>query len=370
MSDRRVSAQEHKMLPTPLEKWAVRRGDDTFNAIAGSLAGFMSGLVTCPLDVIKTKLQAQGGFRLQNNGRNPSNIVYQGMIGTARVIWQQDGIKGMYRGLGPIILGYLPTWAVWFTVYGRSKQLIARYVESKNFVNFWSSIVAGACSSMVTNPIWVIKTRLMSQVSHKASGGNARPPWYYKSTIDAAKKMYKTEGFLSFYSGLIPALLGLTHVAIQIPAYEFLKIRFTGLGMGESSESNNLKHYVGVISASFLSKVLASVATYPHEVLRTRLQTQQRSFTPTKLEYLAFKHGLEKSKRISLYPEYQQSSGTVSMFRAILREEGWRAFYAGMGTSMMRAVPAATTTLITFEYVISQFRAAKVDGIRKLQSTY
>ncbi|RKF61282.1 Mitochondrial nicotinamide adenine dinucleotide transporter 1 [Erysiphe neolycopersici] len=370
MSERGVSTQGRRILPNSLERWAIKRGDDTFNAIAGSFAGFMSGLVTCPLDVIKTKLQAQGGFRIQNNMRKPSNIMYQGMIGTARVIWKQEGVKGMYRGLGPIILGYLPTWAVWFTVYGRSKQLVGKYVESKNIVNFWSSIVAGACSSMVTNPIWVIKTRLMSQVSHKATGNNARPPWYYKSTMDAAKKMYKTEGLLSFYSGLIPALLGLTHVAIQIPAYEFLKIRFTGLGMGESSESNDLKHYIGVMSASLLSKVLASVATYPHEVLRTRLQTQQRSFSSTNLEYLAFKQGLETSqKNLPRFSANHYNSGTVSMFRAILREEGWRAFYAGMGTSMMRAVPAATTTLLTFEYVISKFRAAKIDGIRKLQST-
>lgn len=89
----------------------------------------MSGVVTCPLDVIKTKLQAQGGFRAQNGHPPPaaSNVVYRGMLGTARVIWKEEGLKGMYRGLGPIILGYLPTWAVWFTVYGRSKDYFSKY---------------------------------------------------------------------------------------------------------------------------------------------------------------------------------------------------------------------------------------------------
>lgn len=89
----------------------------------------MSGLVTCPLDVIKTKLQAQGGFRAQNGGAQAaaSRVEYSGMLGTARVIWKEEGLKGMYRGLGPIILGYLPTWAVWFTVYGRSKEFFAGY---------------------------------------------------------------------------------------------------------------------------------------------------------------------------------------------------------------------------------------------------
>lgn len=89
----------------------------------------MSGLVTCPLDVIKTKLQAQGGFRAQNGGppSTAANVVYRGMLGTARVIWKEEGLKGMYRGLGPIILGYLPTWAVWFTVYGKSKEYFSQH---------------------------------------------------------------------------------------------------------------------------------------------------------------------------------------------------------------------------------------------------
>jgi solute carrier family 25 folate transporter 32 len=100
-----------------------------FHALAGAAGGFMSGVVTCPLDVIKTKLQAQGGFRAaQGNSVPPlATARYNGMLGTARVIWREEGLKGMYRGLGPIILGYLPTWAVWFTVYGKSKEFFGQH---------------------------------------------------------------------------------------------------------------------------------------------------------------------------------------------------------------------------------------------------
>ena len=53
-----------------------------------------------------------------------SNAVapYRGMIGTAKIIWQQDGFRGMYRGLGPMLFGYLPTWAVYMSVYGSSRE--------------------------------------------------------------------------------------------------------------------------------------------------------------------------------------------------------------------------------------------------------
>lgn len=87
----------------------------------------MSGIVTCPLDVIKTKLQAQGGFRAaQARKKVPLKAaVYNGMLGTGKVILTEEGVRGLYRGLGPIILGYLPTWAVWFTVYGKAKAYIS-----------------------------------------------------------------------------------------------------------------------------------------------------------------------------------------------------------------------------------------------------
>lgn len=111
---------------TPFETFCMRRSDSSFNALSGAIGGFASGVVTCPLDVIKTKLQAQGGFRKQGVPGGPSTAVYHGMLGTARVIWREEGLKGMYRGLGPIILGYLPTWAVWFTVYGKSKEYFSK----------------------------------------------------------------------------------------------------------------------------------------------------------------------------------------------------------------------------------------------------
>lgn len=119
------SMPNHKL--TFLERFTLSKSDSTFNAVAGAAGGLTSGVITCPLDVIKTKLQAQGGFRIAPTRTAAATLpeqhaVYRGMLGTARVIWREEGIRGMYRGLGPIVLGYLPTWAVWFTIYGKSKE--------------------------------------------------------------------------------------------------------------------------------------------------------------------------------------------------------------------------------------------------------
>ena len=50
-------------------------------------------------------------------------------------------------------------------------------------------------------------------------------------------------------------------------------------------------------------------------------------------------------------PYQPRYKGIIRTCRIILAEEGWRAFYNGMGTNMIRAVPAAMTTMLTFESI-------------------
>ena len=212
---------------------------------------------------------------------------------------------------------------------------------------------------MATNPIWVIKTRLMSQSSSRIANNHSKAPWHYKNTWDAARIMYRTEGLLSFYSGLTPALLGLTHVAIQFPLYEVFKEKFTGIGKGQNeTDEDRSHHFYGLAMAVFLSKVCASTATYPHEVVRTRLQTQQRpsSSLPSQGTHLRESstkpsdHGRPPGSIAPVVSEMRQR-GTVQTCKTIFMEEGWRGFYAGLGTNLIRAVPSAMTTILTFEYL-------------------
>ena len=305
--------------------------------ISGAGAGLASGIVTCPLDVIKTKLQAQGGFSgtKQSSHTTPAKQMYRGVIGSARTIVREDGLKGLYRGLGPMLLGYLPTWAVYLTIYERSREPYYDMCGNWWLARCYSSLTAGACSTLLTNPIWVIKTRLMSQSNRSTSEGK-RVGFHYANTWDAARQMYRSEGIRSFYSGLTPAMLGLTHVAVQFPLYEFFKMQFTGFGIGEHPAEETGSTWLGITAATFLSKTCASTATYPHEVLRTRLQTQQRRYGVTSSDGMQMK---------------AQTNGLVQTCKIMLKEEGWRGFYAGLGTNLIRAIPSAMTTMLTYEFL-------------------
>lgn len=109
-------------LLTRLEIMSTRIPPLYIAPFCGASAGVASGIVTCPLDVIKTKLQAQGGFSRRGGQMVDSKRLYRGMLGTGTAILKEDGIRGLYQGLGPLLLGYLPTWAVYLAIYDRSRN--------------------------------------------------------------------------------------------------------------------------------------------------------------------------------------------------------------------------------------------------------
>lgn len=70
-------------------------------------------------------------------------------------------------------------------------------------------------------------------------------------------------------SGLLPSLIGIAHVAIQFPLYEACKSWFAqrALHTRDNKDLNTLE----LVTASAVSKMIASTATYPHEVLRSHM---------------------------------------------------------------------------------------------------
>ena len=79
---------------------------------------------------------------------------------------------------------------------------------------------------------------------------------------------------------------------------------------------------------------MATVITYPHEVIRTRLRQQPE-------------HGVQKYRNL------------VQTFRVVLQEEGAMAFYGGLSAHLMRVIPNAIVTFSIYEFVLllgSQYR--------------
>jgi solute carrier family 25 folate transporter 32 len=150
----------------------------------------------------------------------------------------------------------------------------------------------------------------------------------YKNTVDTFRKIYQQEGLKALYRGVVPSMFGLIHVGIQFPTYEYLLAKQAQLRHEEVKDLTAGQVFV----ASALSKVIASVIAYPHEVLRSRLQDAN--------------HAIAANDKPT---EFKKYSGVTDAIRTIWKDEGPRAFYRGMGANLLRTVPAAVITLSSYE---------------------
>ncbi|KAJ3273088.1 hypothetical protein HDV01_004865 [Terramyces sp. JEL0728] len=308
------------------------------NALSGGTAGLVAAVITCPLDMIK--------LRLQNRVSSKSTIEI------FMEIWKIDGIRGLYRGVFPTAAGYLPSWVplslmqgIFFTVYDYSKKKGERHFpnQSQTLSHIIAALQAGLSSTILTNPIWVARTRIMTQPLI----ATAHYPYYYTSTLHALSTILKTEGWSALYKGLGPSLLGVSHVVVQFPLYEYLK----SLGDGKSVLIIDSKGQT-ILLSSATSKTIASFITYPHEVVRTRLQTQMTSLAieqPSAPRPSACTK-LEKANSNVKY------TGIIQTVKLVMKEEGFTGFYKGFGISLIRTVPASALTILTYELISRTLR--------------
>lgn len=74
-------------------------------AVSGSLSGFVTRILVCPLDVIKIRFQLQ----IEHLSRSDPNAKYHGILQAARQILQEEGPTAFWKGHVPaqlLSIGY------------------------------------------------------------------------------------------------------------------------------------------------------------------------------------------------------------------------------------------------------------------------
>jgi solute carrier family 25, member 33/36 len=304
--------------------------------ISGGAAGTVASCITNPLEVIKTRLQASASSTATTI---PARL---GPLYIARQIMRADGIPGFFRGLPPTLVGIIPSRSAYFYAYSRCKSFLDAKcgLSSGSPPNaLISGFVAGVVGNTITNPIWMIRTRM--QLEADAAVGQVA----YKGYLDVIGTIFRQDGIKGFYRGLQASYWGCTEGALQFILYEQLKRQLLQrenrrrLSVHQP-ETTELSHAMYFWSAA-LAKMIASIATYPHEVARTRLREQSR---------------------MGLY----KYTGMWQTIRTVAQEEGRSGLYAGMGVHLMKVVPNSALMFLTYEIVrgwLSGFTIVGDDGI-------
>uniref|UniRef100_A0A3B5LIE5 Solute carrier family 25 member 36a n=1 Tax=Xiphophorus couchianus TaxID=32473 RepID=A0A3B5LIE5_9TELE len=276
--------------------------DTLVHLFAGGCGGTVGAILTCPLEVVKTRLQSS------------SITLYISEVQLSTV----NGTS-VARVSPPGTLHCLK--AIYFGAYSTAKEKLNGVLEPDSTqVHMLSAGMAGFTAITATNPIWLIKTRLQLDSRNR---GERRV-----NAFECMRRVYQVDGLRGFYRGMSASYAGISETVIHFVIYESIKRKLLESkvhnSMDEEDEtSKDASDFVGMMLAAATSKTCATSLAYPHEVIRTRLREEG-----------------------SKYRSFFQTLLTVP------REEGYRALYRGLTTHLVRQIPNTAIMMCTYEVVV------------------
>ncbi|AGO11807.1 AaceriADR036Cp [[Ashbya] aceris (nom. inval.)] len=267
------------------------------NAVIGATASSLANIAVYPLDLAKTLVQTQlkdefveeaaeeteeerAGSRRQNrikpialrSGPDEAQVEpYKGALDALERIYREEGVAGLYRGLGSsTVAGFIQSFSYffWYTLvrkhYFRLKQARgadARFSTAEELV---LGIVAAATSQLFVNPINVVATR--QQTRGQAAGA--------ADMRTVAREVYEENGWRGFWAGLKVSLVLTVNPSITYATYERLREAL----FPTPASSTHLVDSAALLSPGqnfvlgVLSKIVSTVITQPLIIAKASLQ--------------------------------------------------------------------------------------------------
>jgi len=188
---------------------------------SGSLARTITTFVVSPIDLVRTKQQANS---------KPSTI--SEIVNSE--IAKKNGILNLWRGATPTLWRDVIFSGLYWSGFESIKDLILKWTQvhrmsverRKNYIvgaAFVAGGVSGSIAAILTHPFDVVLTR--RQIELYALDTNRKAP--PSTTMSVMKTIFREEGYPGLLSGWAPRVMKITPAcAIMISTYEFAKTFF------------------------------------------------------------------------------------------------------------------------------------------------
>eukprot|EP00040_Diaphanoeca_grandis_P026551 m.149049 g.149049 ORF g.149049 m.149049 type:complete len:342 (-) comp30633_c2_seq1:268-1293(-) len=302
-------------------QFASKLRDGLPHLAAGAFSGLVATLTLHPLDLVKVRFQAQDNFGTSARGR------YTGVLDAFRTIVRTEGARALYQGISPNAVGSASAWGSYFFMYEYIKDHVRLAADEQLSpqMHMGAALLASACTLTVTNPIWVVKTRMCLQVNPSKTNNQPSSSANYRGLWHGLRSIVHAEGVAGLYRGFVPGLFGTMHGSIQFVVYEELKL---WRNQTNNQSARTKLPPLDYIALAAISKAIAVTTTYPVQVLRTRLQDLS-----------------------SGHVQLNEANRAAKLIRSLYNAEGIRVFYRGLIPSLIRVMPATCITFVVYENV-------------------
>ena len=163
---------------------------------AALVAGGFGAVVGSPADLAMVRMQADGRLPA------PVRRNYSGVGNAMARMVKQDGVMSLWTGAAPTVARAMLVTAAQLATYDQIKDGITKnhVVPEGLATQVVASCGAGVLASVASNPIDVVKTRVMDM---KVAEGQAAP---YRGALDCAMKTVRSEGPMALYKGFVPTV--------------------------------------------------------------------------------------------------------------------------------------------------------------------
>lgn len=168
--------------------------------VAGALAGMTGTALTHPLDTVRLRLALP-------------NHEYKGAMHCFSTVYRTEGVRALYKGLGPTLAGIAPYAATNFASYDIAKKMYYGENGKEDRVsNLFVGGASGTFAATVCYPLDTIRRRM--QMKGKT----------YNGMLDAITTIARTEGMRGFFRGWVAnSLKVVPQNSIRFVSYEILK---------------------------------------------------------------------------------------------------------------------------------------------------
>ncbi|KAK4193955.1 mitochondrial carrier domain-containing protein [Podospora australis] len=276
--------------------------------IAGGIAACGAVTATHPFETVKIRMQLQG--ELQTKGHQPHH--YRGPLHGVSVIVRNEGVRGIYRGLGCAYIYQVLLNGCRLGFYEPMRAglagLVLNDVNKQNLgINMFCGAASGIMGAAMGSPFFLAKTRLQSYSPFLPVGTQHR----YKNAWDGLSQIFRAEGVRGLYRGVGAAMIRTGFgSSVQLPTYFFAKRRLQRhLGMEEGLPLH--------LASSTASGFVVCVVMHPPDTIMSRLYNQNGN----------------------LY------KGVFDCLAKTIRTEGFFAIYKGVFPHLARILPHTILTL-------------------------
>ena len=166
--------------------------------VAGGISALPTTIIMAPSERLKCLLQIQA-----NEVEKGGKVKYTGLADCAKKVYQEGGIRSIFKGTGATLVRDIPGSIAWFGTY----ELVKKALMSMQNIDPDSGTLsplavltagglAGVACWTVSIPADVLKSRFQTA-----------PPGQYSGILDVYRQLMKEEGAGALFRGIRPALI-------------------------------------------------------------------------------------------------------------------------------------------------------------------